>query len=110
MTELVRKFQAGDVVKVKSGDEIRKTLDPSGKRDGCLFMKGMWDYCGQGFNVLKVVENVFDENKYKMYRVATPLYLLDGVICAGLAEGITWRCDRSCYYFWKEEWLSALPG
>jgi hypothetical protein len=104
------RFKIGDIVKVKPGGEIHKTLDPAGKLDGCLFMKGMWDHCEREFKVLKVVENVFDEHKYMMYKVTTPLYLLDGLICNGITEGISGRCDRSCYYFWKEEWLTALPG
>lgn len=106
----LHRFKIGDIVKVKPGEEIRKTLDSSGKLGGCLFMKGMWDHCEHEFKVLKVVENVFDEHKYMMYKVATPLYLLDGVICNGTEEGTTGRCDRSCYYFWKEEWLTAFPG
>jgi hypothetical protein len=33
------RFKIGDIVKVKPGGEIHKTLDPSGKLDGCC-MKG----------------------------------------------------------------------
>jgi len=106
----LHRFKIGDIVKVKPGEEIRKTLDSSGKLGGCLFMKGMWDHCEHEFKILKVVDNVFDEHKYIMYKVTTPLYLLDGLICDGIAEGITARCDRSCHYFWREEWLAAHPG
>jgi hypothetical protein len=102
----LHRFKVNDIVKVKTREEILGTLDPSGKRDGCLFMKGMWNHCGQKWKVLKVVENVFDEHRFLMYEIAAPQYLLDGSICDGVTEGETDRCDRSCYYFWNEEWLA----
>jgi hypothetical protein len=99
------KFEAGDAVKVRPRQEISKTLNPVGRLDGCLMMDQMWEFCGQGFKILKVVDNFFDEYLYKMYRVRSPLYILEGLICNGVVKLFEHTCDRSCYILWHEDWL-----
>jgi len=99
------KFQAGDIVRVKSIEIISQSLDNFLKTDGCLFMNQMQEFCGQSFKILKVVNNFFDEYRYKMYKTKSPLYILDGVICNGLTDEFQNRCDRSCYLMWHEKWL-----
>jgi hypothetical protein len=35
--------------------------------------------------------------------------ILDGVICNGTED--FGPCDRSCFFFWREEWLEKVdPG
>jgi hypothetical protein len=99
------KFQIGDQIKVRSKDEISKTLDTFKRLDGCLMMDQMWGFCGRKSRVQKVVNNFFDEHKYKMYKIRAPLYLLEGLICSGVVEAFERRCDRSCYMLWHEDWL-----
>lgn len=101
------KFHVGDVVEVRSKEEISKGLDSANKLDGCLMMKQMWDYCSRRFRVLKVVENLFVEYRYKMFRSRAPLYILDGLICNGAIDESELRCDRSCYLLWHEKWLES---
>jgi hypothetical protein len=102
------KFAAGDAVKVRSRQEISKSLSPLGTLDGCLMMDQMSEYCGQRLNVMKVVNNVFDESQYKMFEIRLPLYLLEGVICRGTVHSFEHKCDRSCYLLWHEEWLQSI--
>lgn len=99
------KYATGNLVRVRSVNNVSKTLDPLNSLDGCLFMKQMWDYCGKTFTIIKVVIHIFDEFQCKMYKTKIPLYLLDTVICNGLVDSFTHRCDRSCYFFWHEEWI-----
>lgn len=99
------KFNIGEIVKVRSKEEIAKSLDWFNKLDGCLFMDQMWEYCGQRFKILKIVRNFFDEYKYKMYRPRVPLYLLESLICKGEVKSFGKQCDRSCYLLWHEDWL-----
>jgi hypothetical protein len=99
------KFTAGDTIKVRSKQEISKSVNPLGTLDGCLMMDQMWEFCGKGFKILKVVDNFFDEYQYRMYKVRSPLYILEGLICNGLVESFEHRCDRSCYILWHEDWL-----
>ena len=99
------KFAPGDTVKVRSRQEISKSVDSLGTLDGCLMMNQMWEFCGQGFKILKVVNNFFDEYQYKMYKVRSPLYTLESLICNGVVQSFGHKCDRSCYILWHEDWL-----
>jgi hypothetical protein len=98
-------FKAGDLVKVRTADEIRGTLDPWGKLKGCRFMPEMQPYCGTVQRVLKPMERFFDECAYSVKR-ANGLVLLKGVMCQGVKD--SGRCDRSCFYFWRQEWLVGV--
>ncbi|KPK78217.1 MAG: hypothetical protein AMJ79_00300 [Phycisphaerae bacterium SM23_30] len=101
----VTAYQIGNYVNVRSAESISKTLDSFNKLDGCLFMKQMFQYCGQKYSILKVVKNFFDEYRYKMYKTRSPLYILDGLICDGDVDELAHRCDRSCYLLWHGNWL-----
>jgi hypothetical protein len=104
------KFSAGDSVKIQSKEKIYQSLNSSNKLEGCFMMEEMWQYCGQHFKVLKVINNFFDEYQYRMYKPYSPLYILDGLICGGVVGSFGHRCDRSCYLLWHEEWLEGPQG
>lgn len=48
---------------------------------------------------------MFDERRFKMFRVSPWIYLLEDVFCAGFLDDNSGRCDRSCYLLWHEQWL-----
>lgn len=98
-------FQSGDLVRVKTEKEIKSTLNHKGYLKGCGFMEEMYEYCGTTQHVLKPVERFVDERDLRI-RKAKGLVLLDGVVCYG-TENLG-RCDRNCYYFWREEWLEKI--
>ncbi len=95
-------------MRVASPERIRQFLDGSGKSDGCLLMPQMLGYCGRELSIQKVVENVFDERRLKMYTASGPLYILEGAICDGEISSFPHRCDRSCYLLWHEDWLERI--
>lgn len=95
-------LQPGDAVVVLPREEIQKTLNRWNKLKGCTFMEEMWAYCGTKQRVLKRVNTFLDEREYKMKK-CMGLVILDGVLCNGTADFGT--CDRSCFFFWREEWL-----
>lgn len=95
-------LQPGDVVRVKSKDEIEATLDRWKALKGCSFMPEMWPYCGTTHRVLKRVGRFFDERDQTLRRTKG-IVLLEGTICQGTE--LFGRCDRSCFFFWREEWL-----
>jgi len=98
-------LKAGDMVRVRSVQEIQATLNPWGELKGCSFMEGMTPFCGTNRRVFKSVERFMDERNYQM-RKARGIILLEGVFCEGTdALG---RCDRSCLFFWREEWLEKI--
>jgi hypothetical protein len=101
-------LQPGDRVRVRSLEEIERTLDAKNGCHGCAFLWPMRQYCGQEFRVVKRVERFFDENRWRMLRCKN-VVLLDGVYCDGNGGHPDTRgCDRMCFYFWRTEWLERL--
>lgn len=98
-------IKAGDLVQVRSKNDIKATLNAWNEYKGCAFIDDMWDYCGSTQRVFKKVQNFVDERDYKMKRVKG-IYLLENVFCQGTK--VMGRCDRSCFFFWREEWLEKL--
>lgn len=100
-----RLLVAGQTVRVRSRAEIQATLDNWNRLKGCAFMEEMWPYCGTEQRVLKPVHWFVDERDYG-YKKARGIVFLEGVHCQGTID--YGRCDRNCYFFWREEWLEPL--
>jgi hypothetical protein len=98
-------LKAGDVVRVRSREEISAMLNAWHEMKGCLFMPAMWGYCGTVQVVLKPVERFVDERDYRV-KHAKGLVILQGLLCSGSPD--YGRCDRACFYFWREEWLEKI--
>lgn len=92
----IDQIEAGDIVKVRSQEEIKETLNSYNKTRGCGFRIQMYDDCGKEFVVHKKVNYFFDEAKQKICR-CNNIYLLKGSCCCG--------CDRHCFLFWHASWL-----
>jgi hypothetical protein len=104
-SEEVLNLQPGELVEVKSEQEIAATLDSGGRLHGLVFSPGMRAYCGKRLIVFKRVERVYLEESKQMRRVKNTV-LLGGVLCDGLLMG----CDRACFFFWREAWLRRVAG
>lgn len=100
-----RRIQAGDWVRVRSLEEIEATLNHWRQLRGCTFMPEMAAYCGTIQRVLKRMERFVDERDLCV-KTSKGIVLLAGVICEGTAD--FGSCDRSCFYFWREEWLEKI--
>jgi hypothetical protein len=98
---------AGDRVRVRSGEEIGRTLDRWGRCGGCKFQEPMYRYCGREFRVAKRVTRFFDEARQRMLRCKN-IVLLEGVYCDGSGDPATIGCDRMCFFFWRTEWLERV--
>jgi hypothetical protein len=97
---------AGDWVRVKSLEEIQATLDRWRELKGCAFLENMTQYCGTDQQVLRQLERFLDERDYKVKK-CRGVVLLKNVICTGTP--VFGRCDRSCFLFWRVEWLQRIP-
>ena len=95
-------LQAGDTVRVRSEEEIGTTLNHWRQLKGCTLMPEMLAYCGTTQRVYRAMERFVDERDLRV-KQSRGIVLLEGVMCQGTAE--FGRCDRSCYLFWREEWL-----
>jgi hypothetical protein len=100
-------LSSGDFVRVKSIEEIRSTLNSRNELMGCTFMDEMAVYSGTTQRVYKRVERFIDERDYRVKR-ARGVVLLENVFCQGTQ--IFGRCDRSCFFFWREQWLDKISG
>jgi hypothetical protein len=98
-------LQAGDWVKVRSLGEIEATLNHWKQLRGCTFMPEMVQYCGLTQRVLKPMKRFVDERDL-LVKKSSGIILLQGVMCQGTAE--FGSCDRSCFVFWREEWLEKM--
>jgi len=95
-------LQRGELVEVKSEQEIRETLDEQGRHHGLLWMPGMAKFCGKRYLVRKRVERIMLESTGKMRKIKNTV-LLEGVMCEDL-----YGCDRSCFHYWREAWLRRV--
>ena len=103
-------FKSGDVVQVCSKEWIKKTLDISNCHDNLLFMRQMWQYCGNSYAISKVVNNIFDEKRCKIYKTILPFFILEGLICDGKVDDFNHTCDHSCYLLWHKDWLQKIKS
>jgi hypothetical protein len=98
-------LQAGNRVRVRSLPEIEATLNHWRQLKGCAFMPEMAEYCGTTQRVLKPMQRFVDERDLRVKK-SNGIILLEGVMCKGTAE--FGSCDRSCFVFWREEWLERV--
>jgi hypothetical protein len=98
-------LKPGDIVRIRSRDEIQATLNYRNQSKHCTFFEEMWPYCGTTQHVFKRVEKFVDERELLMKR-CKGIVLLDGIICNGV--GGFKDCDKSCFFFWREEWLEKM--
>jgi hypothetical protein len=98
-------LQAGDWVRVRSLAEIKATLNNWRQLRGCTFMPEMAEFCGTIQRVLKPMNRFVDERDLRVKK-SSGIILLEGLMCQGTAE--FGSCDRSCFYFWRKEWLEKV--
>ena len=98
-------LRAGDLVEVRSREEILATLDNDGRLEGLPFMPQMLEYCGRRFKVLASAHKTCDVIAGEGRRLVGCVHL--DVRCDGKAYG---GCQAACLIFWKEAWLKRLDG
>jgi hypothetical protein len=106
MTWTLSRFRTGDLVEVRSKEEILATLDQHGCVDGMPFMPEMIQFCGQPFRVSAVAHKTCDTARqtWKGRRLQTTVHLA-GLRCNGSAHG---GCQAECSFFWKDMWLKPV--
>ena len=95
-------LQPGELVEVRSREEILATLDVRGRNRGLTFDGEMVRYCGRRFRVLRRIERIIDERTGRMLRLPRDCIVLTGVVCQGAYHLF---CPRAIYPYWREIWL-----
>jgi hypothetical protein len=101
-------LQPGELVRVKSKDEIAATLGPDGRNRGLTFDWEMLPYCGGTYRVRQRVRRFIDESRAQMVELKTDAVTLDDVVCSGERSMIRWFCPRGIYPYWRESWLERV--
>jgi len=97
-------LQPGEMIEVKTEEEIRATLDAAGRNRGLLWMRGMDRYCGKRYRVYRRVNVILLESTGQLRKMKNTV-LLEGLMCDGSEF---FGCDRSCFYYWREAWLRRV--
>jgi hypothetical protein len=97
-------LQPGDLVRVKSIERIRETLDAEGKHQKLLFAPSMMEFCGEVMRVQKRVERIVLEASTRQ-RAIKDTVLLEGATCDGVCHRL---CPRQSLLFWRECWLEKV--
>jgi len=103
-------LQPGELVQVKSKEEIAATLTPEGRHRGMWFDREMLPFCGRTFRVRQRIHRFIDERaggrmiEFKQSDCVT----LEGVVCSGERSLRRWFCPREIYSYWRECWLRRV--
>jgi hypothetical protein len=98
-------LRVGDLVEVRSAEEIRATLDDNGELDGLPFMPEMLAFCGRRLTVHKVAHKLCDYiSQTGLRRMSDAVHLTESR-CDGSAHG---GCQTACSLYWKEQWLRRV--
>ena len=96
---------AGEIVEIRSHDEILATLDPQGNNRGLGLDPDMVRFCGQRATLGHRVENRIDERTGELKRMNNPCLVLDGIACQGSHHRF---CPRAIDSYWREIWLKQI--
>ncbi len=98
-------LQPGELVRIKSKDEIVKTINARRLNRGMGFEEEMAWHCGKTVRVARRVERCIDERTGKLLTMQNPCIVLDGVVCEGVYNR---NCPREFLPFWREIWLERV--
>jgi hypothetical protein len=101
-------LQSGELVRVKSREEILKTINTDNKNRGLWWDAELAPYCGGTYRVLSRVTKALDERTGKMQIMKTPCIILDSVVCGARYSACRMFCPRNTYAYWREIWLERI--
>ena len=95
----------GELVEIRSVEEILATLDGWARYEGVPFMPEMLAFAGRRFRVSGRADRTCDRVERKGLRAMTAAVHLEGVRCNGAAHD---GCEAACLIYWKEAWLKRV--
>jgi hypothetical protein len=100
-------LRPGDLVRIKSKEEIVATLDTTNHNRGLSFDGEMSNYCGRTARVRARVNRLIEESTGEMIDIKSDCVILEGVVCAADYHRF---CTRAIYPYWREIWLEKVDG
>jgi len=101
-------LQPGELVRVKSYEEILSTVNFQNMNRGLFFDGEMVPYCGGTYRVQARVSKFIDEKTGKMRYMKTPGLILENVWCGSCFSTRRMFCPRAIYSWWREAWLERV--
>lgn len=98
-------LKPGTLVRVKSAEEIYRTLDARRRHKGLAFDVELLPYCGRVFKVRQQIDKIIDEQTGALRSLKTPAFTLEEVWCRSKYSSCRLHCPRSIYSWWRAEWL-----
>ena len=98
-------LKPGELVRIKSKDEILATLNDDLLNRGLGFEEEMARYCGRTARVRARVERCLDEKTGLLLSMKSPCIVLDDLVCEGVYNA---NCPREFVPFWREIWLERV--
>jgi len=106
----VLNLQPGELVRVRSYQEILATLDEESKNRGLYFDAEEVPHCGKVFRVVSRVDRIINEQTGKMMRFKNPSVILEGAFCQSRYSEKRLFCPRSILAMWREIWLERVAA
>jgi hypothetical protein len=92
-------LRPGEIVQVRSREEILASLDPRRRNRGLTFEQPMLEMCGRRFRVARRVDRIIIETTGEMRPIRNTV-VLEGVNCS--------YCPRANPFYWREIWLERV--
>jgi len=103
-------IQPGELVRVKTYDEILKTLNKRNRNRGLFFGSEMVPYCGSVRRVRARVEHIIDERTGKLVKLPGECLILEGAVCGSRYSENRLFCPRAIFPYWREIWLTRVEN
>lgn len=100
-------LQPGELVEIRSLDEMRETLDTRGRNRGLVCDIEFKKFCGKRYRVLSRMDRMICESSGEMREVKGTVFL-DGHMC--LCARVFGGCPRQEYCYWREVWLRRVSA
>jgi hypothetical protein len=98
-------LQPGELVRIKSREEILATLDSNLLNRGMGFDAEMSRFCGRTARVKARAHQCVDEKTGRMLTMQNPCIILEDIVCEGAYKA---NCPREFVCWWREIWLERL--
>jgi hypothetical protein len=100
-------LQVGDLVRVKTMEQILDTVDKRLGNRGLGFHPEMAPYCGKTFRVKQRLHKILNEKTGRLMTLKNSCLVLDGVGCNGRYTQPL-NCPRALPPYWREIWLERV--
>jgi hypothetical protein len=103
-------LQPGEMVRIKSREQIRATLDQRCRNQGVSLDDENLPYCGRTLRVRQRMDRYINDVTGEMTHLETPWVILDTAVCTGEYSLGRWFCPRGAFTQWSEGWLERTDA